>query len=379
MSIKPSNRQATGVDPSPEERLSSPGSHALGSGTSVNPAGTSIADLRSRVLDDLPAAAVPLLLVATFVLFSILSPHIFFTWTNVKITLAAQATVLLLAIGITIPLRAGDFDLSIPAVMILAGSVTGLLYERGVPAGWCCAAAIAIGFAIGAVNAVLIVGVGLDGLVVTLGMFTLLGGITAYVSRGNLITKIPKSLTGFATADFLGLQSVVWIGWIVAFVVWLVFEFTPLGRYLLFLGGNRSAARLAGLPVARLRSGSFITASTIGAVAGVLLAGSLASVDPSSASGYLLAPLTAAFLGTTTVQIGRFNVLGTLVSLYLLAFGITGLQLLGIQGWVSDVFNGAALIVALTFARYFDVLKTSRARSRARQQSQLATVSVTQP
>lgn len=344
---------------------------------STRPAGTSIAAVRGRVVDVLPEAAVPLLLVATFVLFSILSPHIFFTWTNVKITLAAQATVVLLAIGITIPLRAGDFDLSIPAVMILAASVTGLLYEKGVPAGWCCAAAVAIGFAIGVVNAILIVGFGLDGLVVTLGMFILLGGITGYVSGGKLITTIPKALTNFATADFLGLRSVVWIGWIVAFAVWLVFEFTPLGRYLLFLGGNPSAARLAGLRVARLRSGSLITASTIGAVAGVLLAGTLGSVDPTSGSGYLLAPLTAAFLGTTTVQIGRFNVVGTLVSLYLLAFGITGLQLLGIQGWVSDVFNGAALIIALMFARYFDVLKTSRARSRARQQSQPASVSAT--
>jgi len=346
---------------------------------STRPDGALIVPVRSRVVDRLPEAAVPLLLVAVFVLFSVLSPHNFFTWTNVKITLAAQATVVLLAVAVTIPLRAGDFDLSIPAVMIMSASVTGLLYEHGVPTAWCFVAAIAVGCGIGVVNATLIVGFGLDGLVVTLGMFTLLGGITSWLTGGKLITTIPPGVISFATADFLGLQSVVWIGWAVALVVWLVFEFTPLGRYLLFLGGNPSAARLAGLRVGRLRSGSFITASTIGAGAGVLLAGTLASVDPSSASGYLLSPLTAAFLGTTTVQIGRFNVIGTLVSLYLLAFGITGLQLLGVQGWVSDVFNGGALIIALMFARYFDVLRSSRARSRARHQIQSASAGATQP
>jgi ribose transport system permease protein len=163
------------------------------------------------------------------------------------------------------------------------------------------------------------------------------------------------------------LPLIVWIGWLIAAVIWVVFEFTPLGRYLLFLGGNANAARLAGLRVGGLRSVAFIAASTIGGgIAGVLLAGSLGSVDPSSGSSYLLAPLTAAFLGTTTIQVRRFNVIGTLVGLYLLAFGITGLQLEGIQGWISDVFNGAALIVALAFARYFEVIKSLRLRSRAK-------------
>jgi ribose transport system permease protein len=325
-----------------------------------------LADMRGRAVDVLPQLAVPILLVAEFILFSVLSPNLFFTWTNIRITLGAQATILLLAIAITIPLRAGDFDLSISAVMVFCAAITGILFEHGVPAIWCCLAAIGVGVLIGVVNAVLIVGIGLDGLIVTLGMFTLIGGLTTAISDGHLITSIPPPLVSFASDSFLSLPSVVWIGWIVAAIVWFVFEFTPMGRYLLFLGGNPSAARLAGLRVAWLRCATYIAAGLISAIAAVLLAGSLGSVDPSSTGSYLLAPLTAAFLGTTTIQIGRPNIIGTVLGLYLLAFGITGLQLLGVQGWVSDVFNGAALIVALIFARYFDVLKSSRLRSRAR-------------
>jgi len=319
-----------------------------------------------RLAEVLPGFSVPILLVAEIILFSFLSPDLFFTWTNFRITLAAQATVLLLAIATTIPLRAGDFDLSLPAIMILCATATGLLYKHGTPAALCCLLAILIGAAVAMINALLIVGIGLDGLIVTLAMFTLLAGLNSYLSGGALITSVPPGLIKFPNDRLWSLSIVVWIGWGLAAITWFVFEFTPLGRYLLFLGGNGSAARLAGLRVGRLRFGSYMAAGTISAIAGVLLAGSLGSVDSTSAGSYLLAPLTAAFLGTTAIQIGRFNVLGTIVGLYLLAFGITGLQLLGIQGWVSDVFNGAALIVALTFARYLDLMKASRLRSRAR-------------
>lgn len=301
--------------------------------------------------DFLARSAIPILLVATFILFSVLSPGLFFTWTNIRITLAAQATVLLLSLAATIPLRAGDFDLSIAANMVLSGALVGLLYHHGVPVVACCLLALAVGIVIGLVNSVFIVGLGLGSLIITLGMLTLLTGLISVFTSNNVVSTIPPALITFANQDILGLPVVVWLGWIIALIVWFIFEFTPLGRYLLFLGGNPSAAALAGLRVARLRTGSYVAAALISAIAGILLAGSLGSLDPSSTSSYLLPPFTAAFLGTTTIQPGRFNVLGTVVGLYLLAVGITGLQLLGIQGWVSDVFNGGALILAIAFAR----------------------------
>ncbi|WP_405970764.1 ABC transporter permease [Streptomyces sp. NBC_00988] len=319
---------------------------------------TASASARTRIFGSLPQAAVPLLLVATFVGFSVLSPELFFTWTNFRIMLASQATVLLLAVAITIPLRAGDFDLSISAVMVLCAGTVGVLFRDGWPVWTCVVVSLALGGLVGALNAVFVVGIGLDGLIVTLGTFTLLNGLLTYMSDGSLISTIPSGVKDFANLQILGLPSVVWLGWIIALIAWFVFEYTPLGRYLLFIGGNRSAAALAGLRVGRIRIGAFIAASLIAALAGVLLAGSVGSVDPSSAGSYLLPPATAAFLGTTTIQLRRFNILGTLVGLYLLAFGITGLQLLGVRGWVSDVFNGAALILAIAFARCFELLKT---------------------
>jgi ribose transport system permease protein len=125
---------------------------------------------------------------------------------------------------------------------------------------------------------------------------------------------------------------------------------TPCGRYLLFIGGNPGAAQLAGLRVNALRQGAFLVSATLGAVTGLLFTGALGSVDPSAGAAYLLPPVTAAFLGASAIKLGRFNVAGTLVAIYLLAVGIMGLQLLGLQGWIIDVFDGACLIFAVGFS-----------------------------
>ncbi|MBF4163302.1 ABC transporter permease [Nocardioides sp. CBS4Y-1] len=314
-----------------------------------------------------------MLLPLTFVVFGALTPALFLTTTNIRLTLIAQAIPLLLAMAVTLTLRAGDIDLSVAGVMIASGALTGIASEHGASTLVACAIGLGAALLVGVVNAVFIVAIGLDSLIVTLGVFTALAGFTSWLTGSNLVTTVPQSLQTFSNQPVAGLPVVVWLGWLVALVLWWVFEFTPFGRYLLFIGGNRAAGTLAGLRVDRLRVMCFVAGSLIAGLTGILLAGSLGSVDPSSANAYLLAPITAAFLGTTCIQLGRFNVVGTLVGLYLIAFGITGLQLLGYQGWVTDLFNGVALVVALTFARYFEVMRNGQlklGRRRAAQRKQ---------
>lgn len=297
--------------------------------------------------------AVPLLLVTLFVLFSIAAPRTFASFANVRVMVGGQATIVLLALAVLVPLRAGDFDLSISAVMILSGVTLGVLTAHGYPLATACVLALLIGPAVGAINGLLVVRFGIDSFIATLGTMTILGGLAGLISSNALITSIPKELTDFAVYRFLGFGTPVWAGWIVALALWYVFEWTPLGRYLLFIGGNRGAAQLAGLRVHAFRQGAFVFSGTLGAVTGLLYAGLLGAVSPSTGSTYLLQPITAAFLGASAIKLGRFNVAGTLVAIYLLAVGITGLQLLGLQDWIADVFNGACLIAAVGFTILF--------------------------
>lgn len=294
-------------------------------------------------------------LVAVFalliVVFAIALPGQFFTTTNLKITLAGQAVILLLALAETIPLRAGDFDLSVAAVMVGSASLVGVLTTQDhwavVPA---VLVAIALAAVIGMINAAVVVGLGIDAFIATLGTMTWLGGVTVAFTSGNVISSLPSGLRTFANHQLLGLPLAVFYGWILVIVLWYVYEFTPFGRRLLFAGGNREAARLSGIRVWRLRSGAFVLSAMLSAFAGAILAGTVGAVDPNSASAYLLQPFAAAFLGTTVIQFGRFNAFGTLIGLYLLAAGVSGLQLLGVSSWVNDVFNGVTLVLAVVIA-----------------------------
>jgi ribose transport system permease protein len=108
---------------------------------------------------------------------------------------------------------------------------------------------------------------------------------------------------------------------------------------------------LVGLPVARIRLLAFVASAVMAGLAGVLLAGELGGLAPSVGPTFLLPAYAAAFLGATTIKPGRFNAVGTLVALYLLVVGVTGLELLGVESWVEQVFNGVALAVAVAFAR----------------------------
>ena len=162
---------------------------------------------------------------------------------------------------------------------------------------------------------------------------------------------VPATLVNLSRSDILGFPMITWYAWIGVAVLWFLFEKAPIGRYLLFIGGNASAARLAGLPVKKIQVGTFVTSSVLSALTGVLLVGQLGAVDPAMGSMYLLPPFAAVFLGSTAFTPGRFNALGTITAVYLLVVGITGLQLMGISSWVTQVFNGVALILAVTFAK----------------------------
>jgi ribose transport system permease protein len=305
-----------------------------------------------RVLDNVSRYGIVIVLAVMIVAFSIALPNTFPTVGNTQTIVNSGAVTLLLALAATIPLRAGDFDLSIAGTMIVSATVVAQLTSNGM--NWVLALLIVLvaGALIGLVNAVLIVGVGLNGFVATLGTLTALEGLGLAISQGQVLTGVSSGVVKVATKNEFGLQSMTWYVWIIAIGLWYIFERTPSGRYLLFVGGNPRAALLAGLSVVRIRSMAFVGGGVLSALAGFFFAGSIGSVDASVAGQYLLQPYAAAFLGATTIAVGRFNALGTVVGLYLLMVGIAGLQLYGASSWVTNVFNGLALIAAITFAKF---------------------------
>jgi ribose transport system permease protein len=286
------------------------------------------------------------------IIFALASPA-FFTGVNLQSILTSQAILLVLSIGLLPALAAGEYDLSAASVLGLAMVVVGYLNVlQGWPIGLAVAVAIGVGVTIGVVNALLIVRLNVASLVATLGVGTIASGAALGINV-FAIGGIDDTLVSVMRTRVAGIQLVFFYALAFALVAWYVFQFTPLGRYLFFVGAGRDVAKLSGLRVDAIRVGALITSSTVAALAGVMLTGVLGSADPTIGNTYLLPAFASAFLGATAIVPGRFNAIGTFVAVYFLATGVTGLQLLGLSGWVEQVFYGGSLIAAVVFSRMF--------------------------
>src|SRR2546423_1324489 len=162
---------------------------------------------------------------------------------------------------------------------------------------------------------------------------------------------VAAALVDPVTPTFLGLPLSFYYGLLLCALAWYLLEFTALGRRLLFVGKGRNVARLSGVRVGRLRWGALVGSATIAAVAGVLYVGTSGAADPSSRATFLLPAYAAAFVGATSIVPGRFNPWGSIIAVYFLATGITGLELHGAASFVQQLFYGGALVIAGALAQ----------------------------
>lgn len=282
--------------------------------------------------------------------FGILRPDTFLSTGNFQTILGSQAVQAVVALALLLPLMTGDYDLSVASTASLSAMVVTILnVNHQTPIIVSILVALAVGAVVGLVNGALIALIGLDSFIITLATGTFLAGIVAWISGDLTISGLDQGLVNAMIVDRLfGVPAEFYYGVVVCLLLWYLFEFTPLGRRLLYIGRNREVAKLSGIRVSRLRLGAFVGSGLISAFAGVMYAGTLAGANPTSGADLLLPAFAAVYLGATCISPGRFNPWGTLIAVYFLVTGITGLQLLGAQSYVQNLFSGAALIVAVT-------------------------------
>ncbi|WP_167044652.1 ABC transporter permease [Salinibacterium sp. ZJ454] len=265
-------------------------------------------------------------------------------------TVFSQITpVIFLALGVVITMSVGEFDLSFAGIFsISAVAVPSLAVLYGWPVGLAVLAAIVIALVLGAINAALIVGLGINSVVVTLGVWSVAGGLAFWLSRETTVSGLDPALAAISTGRFLGLPHVFWYGVILVAIAAYIMGATPIGRHMAFVGSNRAVAALAGIAVSRVRIGAYLASALLAGLAGVVISIGNGGFNPASAGAYLLPTFAAVFLGTVAVAPGRFNPIGMLIAAYFLITGVFLLQLLHFTGWVTEVFYGMALIVAVT-------------------------------
>ena len=299
-----------------------------------------------RLAESLALVAVWLMVI---VVFSIAKPETFMTAANFRTIFGTQSVLAVLALALLPPLLAGDYDLSVGSMMGLSSMLIATLNVWfDWPIGLAIAAALVVAIGVGLANGLFIVYLGVESLIVTLGTGTVIAGIILWISGSATVTGVSDLLVTLVIRTRLfGISLVFYYALILAAVMWYVFEYTTLGRRLLFVGRSRTVSRLSGINVGRMRVGALVASAMIAALAGALWTGSTASADAVSSRTFLLPAFAAAFLGSTTITPGRFNPWGTLVAVYFLVTGITGLQLLGASSFVQDLFYGGALLTGV--------------------------------
>jgi ribose transport system permease protein len=289
------------------------------------------------------------LFVAVAVLFSVLKPDTFPTLDNAQAIASTQAVVALLALAATLPLVVGQFDVSIGFQLGLSQTLcAGLMIKSGwspVPAA---AAGVVSCLVIGAVNGALVTRLRLNSFIATLGVGTVVLGLTQLYGNDETISgALPASFTDLGQHQLLEIPlSFVYVA-VAAAVLWLAMEYTSWGRECHATGGNPRAALLAGVRTQRVTMHCFVLAGLLSGVAGVLSVTILGAAAPTVGLGALLPAYAAAFLGATAFRPGRFNTAGTMLAIYLLATGVTGLQSLGAKFYVEQLFYGGSLLIAL--------------------------------
>jgi ribose transport system permease protein len=322
-------------------------------GASPAPAASARTDMRATFVGWLERVALLLVWAAIIAVFGVLRPESFLTWSNFSTILGSQAVIVIITLGLVVPLTAGDYDLSIASGLTLAGTVLALLNARlGVPIIWSILASLAVGAVVGFINGFFVIFFRINSLIVTLGVGTFIHGVTLWLGDQQTISGVNEGLvTAVIVTRLFGVPLGFYYALVLCAAIWYVLSYTALGRRMLFVGRGREVARLSGIRVDRIRWGSLVVSGVIGGIAGVIYVGTTAAADPSSGLTFLLPAFAAAFLGATSINPGRFNPWGAMISVYFLVTGITGLSILGVSTFVQDLFYGGALVIAVTLSQ----------------------------
>jgi ribose transport system permease protein len=283
--------------------------------------------------------------------FGIWKPHLFLTSATAHSIASSQAIAAMLALALLIPLTAGVYDLSVGAMINVSTVLVVELQTKWHHGMWLSILlTILVCAAIGAVSGFIVVKLKVNSFVATLGMATIVTAIQEIISNQTQpYPPVSSTWSNLTQHEVFGFQIVVVYMLVLALIIWWLLDHTPVGRYLYAIGGSPEAARLTGVRVGYWSWLSLIGSATVAGVAGIFYA-SLSGPSLTFGQGLLLPAFAAVFLGSTQFTPGRANVWGTLLAVYVLATGVQGLQFVTGVLWLNDMFNGAALIAAVSFA-----------------------------
>lgn len=289
-----------------------------------------------------------------FVAMSAASPF-FFNVKNMSNLLSQNATYLILAVGMTFVISAGEIDLSVGSIVGFSGMVLGMLCQAGCPQVLALVLGILTGALLGTVNGLVVAFGKINSFIVTLGTMTILRGIVLIATNAKSIFGFGSIIAAIGGARF-GIFSVPVIISLTVAVLGMVFlHWTKFGTYVLFLGTNPKALGRSGVSVKKYQVLTFALSGLCAGLAGVIIAARLNSAEPLAGQGYEMEAIAAAILGGTSIKGGKGSIVGTIVACFIISVSENGLQLLSISTHYQEIFTGTIMILAVLLSQRRDV------------------------
>lgn len=289
-------------------------------------------------------------LILIVVVFASLSP-VFLTapnWVNILQQSSINAAI---ALGMTLVIISGGIDLSVGPTAALSAVIGASLMVAGVPVPLAIMASLGVGMLCGLFNGVLVAYAGLQPFIVTLGGLSLYRALALIYTGGNPVFGIPPEFRALTNGTVWGVPNPVIAVAIIALILWVVLNKTPLGEYILAVGGNEEAARIAGVPVAKTKVATFVISGTLASIAALILVGRLGAAEPTIGNLWELDAIAAAAIGGASLMGGKGSIVGTIIGAIILGALRNGLTLMNVQAFYQLLATGIIIIVAMLIDR----------------------------
>jgi ribose/xylose/arabinose/galactoside ABC-type transport system permease subunit len=293
-----------------------------------------------------------LALIVVVVGFALIEP-VFLTTQNLADIARNAAFTFIAASMATYVFAAAGLDLSVGSVLGVGALVGGLLIvDAGAPVPVGILGAMAAGAVVGTINGVIIVKGHIPALVATLGMLYAARGVIMIVTEGEPIFPFPTSFTEAVSENVAGVPVMALVAGAIAVAAHVTLRYTRFGREMLATGGNRDAARLAGIRVDRVSITVYVLAGAAAALTGVLLAARLGTAQASAGTGYELIVIAAVIIGGTSLFGGSATVIGTVIGALLLATLTNGMTVVELSPFYQNVVVGAVIVLAVAIDQW---------------------------
>jgi ribose transport system permease protein len=286
------------------------------------------------------------ILVVIWIVLALLNPR-FLAVENLMNVSRQISMLVIVGSVVTLLMVTKNFDLSVGGVVALSGCLAATLAADGMPVPVAFIAGVLVGGVVGLANGVLVVGVGINSVVATLGTMYLTRGSALLVTGGVPVYTVPESYQALGTG-YVGpvpIPTLIMLGLVVLMTV--VERRTWLGKYARATGSNPTSARLAGVPTRRVQLVFFVLAGLAAGFAGILTSSRVGGGIPTVAQGLEFSVVVAAVLGGTSLAGGEGTVVGMLLGAVLLGTLNNGLNLLGVPTFWQTVTLGVVLVLAV--------------------------------